>query len=83
MKDPCPYCDGVIEFLSSSESIYHGRDYGPVYICKPCQAWVGCHRGTIKPLGRLADKELRRAKIAAHDAFDHTAKNTPRYRSRG
>jgi hypothetical protein len=59
-------------FLRSSESLYHGRDYGPVYACLPCQAWVGCHRGTTQPLGRLADAELRRAKMDAHQAFDRT-----------
>lgn len=33
---------------------------------------MGCHRGTRLPLGRLADKELRDAKRAAHEAFDRT-----------
>ena len=68
----CPYCGAPAEFLPSSERLYHGRDYGPVYACLPCKAWVGCHRGTTRPLGRLADAALRRAKIAAHAAFDHT-----------
>lgn len=31
---------------------------------------VGCHPGTIKPLGRLATKELRVWKMKAHEAFD-------------
>ena len=35
-----------------------------------CDAYVGCHRTTNKPLGRLANKELRVAKSAAHAAFD-------------
>ena len=44
-------------------------DYGAVWECRPCEAWVGCHpQGT--PLGRLADKALRQAKMAAHAAFD-------------
>lgn len=66
----CPYCNKPVEFLSDSSEIYHGKNYGPVYICRPCQAWVGCHKGTDKPLGRLADKELRNLKIALHDEFD-------------
>jgi len=41
-----------------------------VWICKPCGAWVGVHRGTKIPLGRLANAELRKAKIEAHAAFD-------------
>ncbi|HEX6369884.1 MAG TPA: zinc-finger-containing protein [Longimicrobium sp.] len=68
----CPYCGAPAEFLPNSESLYHGRDFGPVYACLPCKAWVGCHRGTAQPLGRLADAALRRAKIEAHNAFDRT-----------
>ena len=66
----CPYCGRPATFLPSTETLYHGRDYGPAYACTPCQAWVGCHPGTTVPLGRLADAALRRAKIAAHEAFD-------------
>jgi len=65
----CPYC-GEPAVLVDSAELYHGRSYGPAYLCRPCYAWVGCHPGTIKPLGRLANAELRKAKIAAHDAFD-------------
>ena len=67
----CPYCEREARFLPSSETIY-GRDYGPVYVCVPCDARVGCHRGTTRPLGRLANAELRLAKRGAHDAFDRT-----------
>ena len=38
--------------------------------CQPCDAYVGCHRGTATPLGRLANAELRAAKQKAHAAFD-------------
>ena len=37
--------------------------------CKPCNAYVGCYPDG-RPLGRLANAELRRAKMAAHAAFD-------------
>ena len=67
---PCPYCGKDAAFLESSAAVYSGRDYGPVYACIPCGAWVGCHPGTKRPLGRLADKSLRAAKQAAHSAFD-------------
>lgn len=40
------------------------------YLCAPCNAWVGCHPGTFAPLGRLANDELRKAKMRAHAAFD-------------
>ena len=49
----------------------YGRSYGTKsYICKPCGAWVGCHKGTTKALGRIANKELRELKHQAHEAFD-------------
>ena len=57
--------------LIDSEDIY-GKKYAgsKMWICRPCRAWVGCHKGTIKPLGRLADAELRGWKVRAHKAFD-------------
>lgn len=66
----CPYCGNPSIFHQSSEHLYHGKNYGPVYECSPCGAWVGCHPGTARPLGRLANRELREAKIAAHNEFD-------------
>lgn len=66
----CPYCGKPAVFTPTSSEVYHGRDYGPLWICRPCLAWVGCHKGTRQPLGRLADAELRKAKLAAHAVFD-------------
>lgn len=59
--------------LVSGNVVYpHRRDLGhrQFYLCKPCDAYVGVHVGTTKPLGRLANRELRLAKMAAHAAFD-------------
>lgn len=66
----CPYCQARAVFLESSARLYGGRDFGPVYVCEPCRAWVGCHKGTAKPLGRLANADLRRWKRAVHWYFD-------------
>lgn len=68
----CPYC-GAASVLTTGAVLYPHRPdlhHRPFYHCAPCKAWVGCHPGTTKPLGRLADAELRRAKSAAHAAFD-------------
>lgn len=68
----CPYCNESAQ-LVSGEVIYprlprlHGKWF---YLCAPCDARVGCHPNTTKPLGRLANAELRAAKQAAHAAFD-------------
>ena len=68
----CPYCGGKTEYIDSS--YVYGRSYGMIYICKPCDAYVGVHKGTDNALGRLANKELREAKKQAHYYFDQIAK---------
>jgi len=68
----CPYC-GEPARLVGGLSIYpHRPDLRDkhFYQCAPCDAYVGCHPGTMNALGRLANAELRKAKIAAHSAFD-------------
>ena len=68
----CPYC-GKPSALVHGDAVYpHRTDLYEknFYLCYPCDAYVGCHPGTTKPLGRLANAELRKAKNAAHAAFD-------------
>ena len=64
----CPYCGRGAAHRSSSNHIY-GRDYGPVWECSPCGAWVGCHKGG-KPLGTPANRTDRSLRKQAHAAFD-------------
>jgi len=64
----CPYCNAQTEFIDSS--FVYGKSYGNIYICKPCDAYVGVHKGTNTALGRLANASLRNAKKKAHEAFD-------------
>lgn len=69
----CPYCRRSAE-LTTSAKIYgnNDKDFGMFWVCWPCDAYVGCHKNspTHAPLGRLANKELRRWKQKAHAAFD-------------
>lgn len=82
----CPYCGSKVELIDTAH-IYGGRSYGPAWACSrypECDAYVGCHKGTEKPLGRLANRELREAKKAAHAAFDPLWKGRDKgARSRG
>lgn len=65
----CPYCEAKSEYIDSS--YIYGKSYGMVFICKPCDAYVGVHHKTSKrSLGRLANKELREWKKKAHEYFD-------------
>lgn len=67
----CPYCDNQPKLVTGRVIYPHRTDLYKLwfYLCK-CGARVGCHPGTKKPLGRLADAELRQAKSKAHLAFD-------------
>ena len=68
----CPYCGNGAK-LAKGDVVYGGRaDLASLWFwrCVPCSAWVGTHRGTKEPLGRLANGELRTAKRRAHWAFD-------------
>ena len=65
----CPYCGTKPELIDSAE-IYNGTSYGPIYICRQCNAYVGVHKFTNMPLGRLANAELRELKKQAHEVFD-------------
>ena len=67
----CDECHDEAHLLRMGQAGYpYQRDYGPMWVCVPCQAWCGCHPGTENALGRLADAPLRKAKQAAHSAFD-------------
>ena len=68
----CPYCFEPTEYIDSK--YVYSRSYGMIYICKPCNAWVGVHKDTNNALGRLANEELREAKKQAHKYFDQIAK---------
>lgn len=66
----CDYCGRRAEFVDSK--VIYGKSYGMIYLCRcrPGYAYVGVHKGTDRPLGRLADMELRELKKQAHAAFD-------------
>ena len=66
----CDYCRKPAEKVDSK--VVYGKSYGMIYLCKcvPGWAYVGIHKITGDPLGRLADNELREWKKMAHAAFD-------------
>ena len=53
----CNYCGKPAEYVDST--VVYGSSYGMIYYCKPCNAWVGVHKGSGAPLGTLANAELR------------------------
>ncbi len=68
----CDYCGNDAIQVPGSKIYPHRKDLhnNQFYECEPCKAYVGCHANSNKPLGRLANAELRLAKSTAHAAFD-------------
>lgn len=64
----CPYCKRDAQFVDSA--IIYGISYGMIYHCRGCDAYVGVHKETNRPLGSLANAELRKARKKAHSIFD-------------
>lgn len=73
----CTYCGQPAEWVENKE--VYGRNYGDSYmiwLCRSCDAYVGCHNNTKEAKGNFANKELRAARVAAHKFID------PLWRSR-
>ena len=87
MNITCDYC-GEFAKVVTGEMVYpHRPDLKRLvfYYCDNghAPAYVGTHKVSLKPLGRLADKELRKFKSAAHIAFDPLWKTHKIFKSRG
>ena len=65
----CHYCCLVCDWSESSKFIY-GTDYGPVWFCPRCDAWVGCVGESKRALGTPANAEDRRLRKEAHAVLD-------------
>lgn len=79
----CPYCQGAVELTSHAE-VYNGREYSDwpyIYLCRPCDAYVGVHPKTDIPLGTLANRELREARKQEKPNFEKLW-HTPEMRTR-
>ena len=77
----CDYCGKPAQFVDSA-IVYGGVSYGMIWYCQDCQAWVGVHRGTRTPLGRLANAQLRKWKRAAHAEFEPIWRGKSRFTRR-
>ena len=79
----CDYCHEPA-VMQTGDKVYPDRPDLKTklfWVCEPCRARVGCHPGSTKPLGRLADSQLRYWKIQAHKAFDPLWKSGDKKRS--
>jgi len=72
MNPICPYCKRVSETVSGEVIYPHMPELRnkTFYLCSKCMAYVGCHPGTGRPLGSLANAETRKARLRLHFIFD-------------
>lgn len=61
----CPYCHIPTEYKNSIE--VYGIDYGMIYYCPKCRAYVGVHAGTDRAKGRLANAEFADVRLRRTD----------------
>lgn len=66
----CVYCGGTLEYVADSAEFYNGKNFGALWVCRPCRAWVGCHPNTTTPMGNVANAETRRWRSFVHSMFD-------------
>ena len=79
----CPYC-GAKARLTTRREINSFPEDAAIYLCGDfprCDAYVGCHKGTTKPLGSMADGHLRVMRRKAHAALDWAWKSKKMSRS--
>ena len=84
----CRYCGGVIR-LVPARAVYGsavkrlGLEKEYIYQCQNCNARVGCHKGTTRPLGHVANETLRLKRMETHQVFDAFWKRRGMSRTKG
>lgn len=65
----CPYCGGDA-VLVTGWTISQDLSNRKYWYCAGDNAYIGAHAKTERPLGTMADPDLREARRAAHVEFD-------------
>jgi hypothetical protein len=65
----CLHCESTCRLTTGAEVYPHRQDLHHLHfhVCDHCDARVGCHGDTMKPLGHAADKATRDARIQLHN----------------
>ena len=72
----CRYCGGKIRVVpaeqiygkAAAERLNLQTEY--IHQCQNCNARVGCHKGTKRPLGSVANETLRLKRMETHQVYD-------------
>lgn len=68
----CDECGSKKLKFGEQKEVY-GTNYAKwpmLWYCRDCRASVGCHNGTSHPLGKLANRAIRKLRREAHMVFD-------------
>lgn len=72
----CCYCGGTVRLVPAN-MVYGAAaakrlklEKEMFYQCQNCNARVGCHRGSKRPLGNLANEVLRLKRMETHQVYD-------------
>lgn len=75
---PCIECGRSTERATGAEIYPHRPDLRRKHFWQCfCGAYVGCHSNTWRPLGYPCGPDTRKARMAAHEAFDHLWRGGP------
>ena len=69
----CPYCGAIADLRPASEIYGDPNAEGVLFVCRNypgCKSYVHVYPGTNRPLGPLANGDLRHLRIVAHRKFD-------------
>ena len=85
----CRYGGGAVH-LGPAAKVYGpaaakrlGLEREKFYQCQNCNARVGCHKGSTRPLGNLANEALRMKRMETHQVFDNFWKERGMSRTQG
>ena len=69
LAPPCLHCKQEAELTSGCEVYPHLPDLHqkPIWICRNCAAYCGCHPGTNVSLGYPANRDTRQARMKLHN----------------
>lgn len=74
----CPYCGALADLRPASEIYGDEERKDLLYVCRnfpQCKSYVSVYPGTTKPMGPLANGDLRHKRILAHRKFDQIWQN--------
>ena len=78
-KPNCMHCGKISRLTDGFEVYPHRRDLHEksFYVCTGCESRVGCHPGSVIPLGRPANAALRIERSKTHAVIDPFWKQAP------